>query len=75
MLQHYKGGIFNERNCSDRINHGVLAVGYGAENNTLYWIIKNSWGINWGERGYLRLIRNANKQCAIGSWNTYPIIF
>lgn len=47
--QFYSGGIFS--GCDTMINHGVLIVGY----TDSYWIVKNSWGLQWGESGYIRL--------------------
>lgn len=51
----YGGGIFSgackSRDCS--IDHAVVAVGYAKD----YWLIRNSWGANWGEDGYIRLTR------------------
>lgn len=51
----YGGGIFNGCTGSTgaEINHAVQAVGYSAD----FWLIRNSWGSNWGEGGYIRLSR------------------
>lgn len=70
MLQFYESGILNNTDCSEGTNHAILAVGYGTENNVDHWIFKNSWGIEWGEKGYFRTVRSF--QCGIGSFNLYP---
>ena len=46
LLYTYTGGIINDLKCSHNLNHYALAVGYDKTNN--YYIIKNSWGSNWG---------------------------
>ena len=59
-LQYYSSGIFDksERQCpSSGINHAVTIVGYGAASGKDYWIVRNSWGSNWGENGYFRIVR------------------
>ena len=72
QFQFYKQGIINR--CSENINHAVLAVGYGEEEGMKYWLIKNSWGGDWGERGYVRIEKDAGGmgRCAITYSSVYP---
>jgi cathepsin X len=51
-LESYAGGIFSEYNPSPGINHIVSVVGWGISSNTPYWIVRNSWGTPWGEKGF-----------------------
>ncbi|XP_075885330.1 cathepsin S, ortholog2, tandem duplicate 1 [Nelusetta ayraudi] len=69
----YHSGVYNDPNCSQRVNHAVLAVGYGTEGKLDYWLIKNSWGTQFGERGYVRMARNRNDQCGIAMYACYPV--
>jgi cathepsin L len=71
-LQAYGGGVYYEDNCDGQINHGVLVVGYGTDNDEDYWLVKNSWGTNWGEDGYVKMARNNNNMCSIASDATVP---
>ena len=74
MMQFYHKGIFKDPFCKPDaagLNHGVVAVGYGAENGKDYWIVRNSWGASWGEKGYLRMQRGRN-QCGIATQASYP---
>ncbi|KAJ8975094.1 hypothetical protein NQ317_002018 [Molorchus minor] len=70
----YAGGIFDESSCSQEYDHGVLVVGYGEENGSEYWLVKNSWGADWGDNGYIKMAREKNNQCAIASYASYTSI-
>jgi len=66
--QFYSGGVMTNK-CGTSLDHGVLAVGYGASGSSQYWLVKNSWGTSWGAAGYLWLGRGpqygAAGQCGI----------
>ena len=65
----YTGGILDNDQCQplSAVDHAVAAVGYGTEDGIDYWIVRNSWGMSWGEDGYVRMIRNKDNQCHIAS--------
>ncbi|XP_074665108.1 procathepsin L-like isoform X1 [Strix aluco] len=72
----YKSGIFSSMFCSQQVNHGMLAVGYGTSqelgHNVSYWILKNSWSEVWGEQGYIRLLKGADNQCGVANQASFP---
>ncbi|THD23701.1 Secreted cathepsin L 1 [Fasciola hepatica] len=69
----YKSGIYQSQTCSsETFNHAMLVVGYGTQDGTEYWIVKNSWGSLWGESGYIRLARNRKNMCGIASAASLP---
>lgn len=74
-FMNYKSGIYYDLLCEPFIqNHGVGCVGYGTENGTDFWIVRNSWGKTWGEGGYIRIKRNAWNQCGVASNAIVPLV-
>ena len=72
----YTGGVFDETQCGEEIDHGVAIVGYDSGVN--YWLIKNSWGERWGDKGYIKLpITTPKKEfkdgaCGVLNRPSYP---
>ncbi|KAG8365997.1 hypothetical protein BUALT_Bualt17G0030200 [Buddleja alternifolia] len=75
-LQFYSEGVFTG-SCGTELDHGVAVVGYGTTlDGTKYWIVKNSWGTEWGEQGYLRMQRDVDAEeglCGIAMQASYPV--
>jgi len=71
-LQAYTGGILDipTSECDPTaLDHGVTLVAYGtASNGQAFWVIKNSWGADWGENGFFRIANTGEGLCGI---NTY----
>ncbi|XP_057949400.1 vignain-like [Malania oleifera] len=75
-MQFYSEGVFSGE-CGTEVNHGVAVVGYGRTVEGMeYWIVKNSWGSQWGESGYLRMQRGVDAEeglCGIATEASFPI--
>ncbi|TKY66792.1 Senescence-specific cysteine protease SAG39 [Spatholobus suberectus] len=75
-FQLYSEGVFSGI-CGKQLNHGVTIVGYGSEViGDKYWIVKNSWGADWGESGYIRMQRDTFDEagtCGIAMQASYPL--
>lgn len=78
VFRDYVNGIISDKECGNNLDHGVLIVGYGTENDTKYWIVKNSWGEDWGENGYVRILRSDSNNdpgiCGIAMQASFPIV-
>jgi len=75
-LMSYSSGIINDPDCdATSLDHAILIVGYGVDStsNLNYWIVKNSWGSDWGENGYFRIVRGSG-MCGVNEAVTFPIV-
>ena len=64
-FKNYKAGtVFDTCDSSQAVNHAVAVIGWGTQNGQDYWIIKNSWGEDYGDQGYIHIKRGT---CGIGS--------
>ncbi|KAJ4955514.1 hypothetical protein NE237_012297 [Protea cynaroides] len=70
----YSSGIFTG-DCGTNLDHAVTVIGYGEEDGTKYWLVKNSWGTDWGENGYMRIQRDVPEKeglCGLAMQASYP---
>jgi C1A family cysteine protease len=69
-FQAYSGGIFNE-NDTGSTNHAIMLVGWDDTRGA--WHLRNSWGTNWGEDGYMWIKYGSNSVGRNGIWADIPV--
>jgi hypothetical protein len=65
----YSHGIFDGCGSDFVVDHAIVLYGYGKEGQEKYWLIRNSWGRDWGEGGFIRLLRHDDDQQHCGTDN------
>jgi KDEL-tailed cysteine endopeptidase len=79
-FQFYSKGIFSGACDASKLNHAMLAVGYATEetqDGKDFWIVKNNWGMAWGDNGYISILRQSGKgpgACGIAAGAGYPVL-
>ena len=77
-FQSYSSGILTSSDCGTNLDHGVLIAGYGDDNGQKYWLVKNSWGTTWGDKGYLKIARSDSTNdagiCGIAMDPSFPSV-
>jgi len=78
VFQFYSSGVIDSNSCGTDLDHGVLAVGYSSKSEKKpYWIVKNSWGTGWGDKGYVKIWKQGGKTkgiCGIDEMSSYPTL-
>jgi cathepsin L len=73
-FQFYSTGVLDDASCGTNLDHGVLLAGYDTDSASKkdYWLVKNSWGASWGDKGYIKFVRGKN-QCGLTLAASYPV--
>lgn len=74
QFQMYSSGVldYDCDSSENAIDHSVVIEGYGSENGKDYWLVRNSWGTSWGDKGYIKMVRD-KCMCGICHMASYPV--
>ena len=74
-FMYYRSGVITDKECGTELDHGVLAVGYGTERGHDYYLVKNSWGEYWGDKGFVKVgaEKNGHGICGIQMGASQPM--
>ena len=78
VFEDYRSGVLDAgASCGVKINHGLVLTGFGTENGKDYWVLKNSWGVSWGQQGFILLKRGSSTgtpgECGVTLFARLPI--
>ena len=63
-----RSGIYQTDNCDQQSpNHVMLPIGFGTNSDGDFWTLRNSWGVQWGDNGHVRVARNKGNICGIAT--------
>jgi len=73
VFQGYKTGVLNSTQCGTQLDHAITAVGWGTSGTQDYYIVRNSWGTSWGDKGYISIAAvNGVGICGIQQVSVWP---
>ena len=76
VFQLYQSGVLDSEKCGTALNHAVIAVGYGHDEDSGldYYIVRNSWGANWGDQGYIKIAAvDGDGICGVQMQPSFPV--
>ena len=74
VFRSYKSGVITGDACGIELDHAVVAVGYNDKDAVPYYLVRNSWGKTWGEKGHVRIgIQEGPGVCGIQMAASYPV--
>ena len=71
----YRNGIYRDPGgCKQQATHAMTAIGYGKAGGMNFWRVRNSWGTQWGEMGYIRFTRDIPNHCRVSQYTVMPLM-